>query len=90
MQGWHAFSGEMQQCYNVDMRCLDATFQEEQQQYYLATSAWADVHPSQLQGPPACLRTYDLLALTQQELEAPLLVRFRPEQDCCARVQRDA
>ena len=75
MQGWHGFTDDMQSCYGVDMRCLDATFEQEQQQYYLQTSAWADVHPSQLQGPPACLRTYDLATLTQQELEAPLQVR---------------
>ena len=86
MQGWHGFTDDMQSCYGVDMRCLDATFEQEQQQYYLQTSAWADVHPSQLQGPPACLRTYDLATLTQQELEAPLQARsclHAPPASCC-------
>ena len=74
MHGWQGFVGDMQQCYGVDMACLTHTFQQEQQQYYLATSAWADVHPSQLQGPPVCIRSYDLLTLTQEELAAPLQV----------------
>ena len=74
MQGWRTFTDDMQQCYGVDMTCLNSHFQDEQRQYYLATSAWADVHPSQLQGPAACIRTYDLGTLTQQELEAPLQV----------------
>ena len=78
MQGWHTFVGDIQQCYGVDMSCLNSTFQQEQQQYYLATSAWADVHPSQLQGPPVCIRAYDLATLTQEELAAPLQVSPSP------------
>ena len=86
MQGWHSFVGDIQQCYGVDMSCLNATFQKEQQQYYLATSAWADVHPSQLQGPPVCIRSYDLATLTQQELAAPLQVSPCPGHSGCPRV----
>ena len=78
MHSWHGFVGDIQQCYGVDMGCLNSTFQAEQQQYYLATSAWADVHPSKLQGPPVCIRNYDLLQLSQKELAAPLHVRLPP------------
>jgi len=43
----------------------------------LETSAWADVHPSQLLGPPAQLKCYDLLTVTLEELAAPLKARNR-------------
>ena len=50
-------------------------YRDEQKEYYLSTAAWSDVHPSQLAGPPACIKEYDLLTVTVAELEAPLKVR---------------
>ena len=41
----------------------------------MATAAWCDVHPSQLAGPGACFKEYDLLTVTVDELKAPLQVR---------------
>ncbi|MCJ1422141.1 hypothetical protein MMC29_000020 [Sticta canariensis] len=72
MQGWSAFVHEVNAFYGVDMQCLNDAFHQEQRDYYLSTSAWADVHPSQLQGPPACFKQYDLHTLTLAELAAPL------------------
>jgi len=46
-----------------------------QSDYYTATAAWSDVHPSQLAGPGACFKEYDLLTVTLDELKAPLQVR---------------
>lgn len=43
-------------------------------EYYLQTSAWADVHPSQLLGPPCLVKEYDLLQVSLEELAAPLQV----------------
>lgn len=74
MQGWSAFVHEVNAFYGVDMQCLNDAFHQEQRDYYLCTSAWADVHPSQLQGPPACFKQYDLHTLTLAELAAPLQV----------------
>lgn len=74
MEGWAEFSAEMRQYYGVDMSCLDERYRREQKEYYLETSAWADVHPSQMLGPPATLKEYDLLTVTLEELAQPLRV----------------
>lgn len=47
---------------------------KEQSEYYQQTTSWADVHPSQMIGPPACFKTFDLLTVTVEELKAPLKV----------------
>ena len=137
MDGWEAFSGDMQQFYGLDLDCLrDDYFREQvrthkqelpctrlfgqtcalrcdprpchaemtacsahpdgcssgsrarrlesslslicecgQSDYYTATAAWSDVHPSQLAGPGACFKEYDLLTVTLDELKAPLQAR---------------
>lgn len=54
---------------------LPQEYRDEQKDYYLSTAAWSDVHPSQLAGPPACIKEYDLLTVTVAELEAPLKVQ---------------
>lgn len=77
MEGWAEFSAEMRQYYGVDMSCLDERYRREQKEYYLETSAWADVHPSQMLGPPATLKEYDLLTVTLEELAQPLREKFR-------------
>jgi hypothetical protein len=41
----------------------------------MATAAWCDVHPSQLAGPGACFKEYDLLTVTLDELKSPLQAR---------------
>ena len=78
MEGWAAFTQDMRQYYGVDMGCLNDEYRREQQEYFLETSAWADVHPSQLLGPPACFKRYDLLTVTLEELAAPLQVPPSP------------
>lgn len=74
MGGWADFLGDMQRYYGVSMECLNDEFRQEQQEYFMSTSAWADVHPSQLMGPPACFKHYDLLTVTLEEIAAPLQV----------------
>ena len=74
MGGWADFLGDMQRFYGVSLECLNDEFRQEQQEYFMSTSAWADVHPSQLMGPPACFKQYDLLTVTLEEIAAPLQV----------------
>lgn len=74
MGGWADFLGDMQRFYGVSLECLNNEFRQEQQEYFMSTSAWADVHPSQLMGPPACFKHYDLLTVTLEEIAAPLQV----------------
>ena len=75
MEGWAGFTQDMRQYYGVDMGCLNEEYRREQQEYFLETSAWADVHPSQLLGSPACFKRYDLLTVTLEEVAAPLKAR---------------
>jgi hypothetical protein len=56
-------------CVQVDLDVLSESYRCEQKEYYLATSAWADVHPSQLLGPGVCFKKYDLLTITIDELK---------------------
>ena len=74
MGGWGDFLGDMQRFYGVNLQCLNDEFRQEQQDYFMSTSAWADIHPSQLLGPPACFKHYDLLTVTLEEIAAPLQV----------------
>lgn len=76
MGGWGNFLGDMQRFYGVNLECLNNEFRQEQQEYFMSTSAWADIHPSQLLGPPACFKRYDLLTVTLDEIAAPLQVCF--------------
>ncbi|KAL3132213.1 hypothetical protein ABBQ32_008803 [Trebouxia sp. C0010 RCD-2024] len=79
MGGWSNFLGDMQRFYGVNLDCLSDEFRQEQQEYFMSTSAWADVHPSQLLGPPACFKRYDLLTVTLAEIAAPLQESFSLE-----------
>ena len=79
MAGWGEFLGDMQRYYSVSLECLNDEFRQEQQEYFMNTSAWADIHPSQLLGPPACFKHYDLLTVTLQDIAAPLQVQPRSQ-----------
>jgi hypothetical protein len=69
MEGWGHFIKDMRQWYGVDMDCLSGKFKEEQREYFLTTSQWADIHPSQQLGPAALYKSYDLHTLTLEELK---------------------
>lgn len=83
MGGWGNFLGDMQRFYGVNLECLNSEFRQEQQEYFMSTSAWADIHPSQLLGPPACFKHYDLLTVTLDEIAAPLQVCNPQESAAC-------
>lgn len=74
MENWGDFSQDVMQYYGVNLMCLEKQYKEEQRGYYLQTTCWADIHPSQLLGPPTCFKEYDLLTITLEELAAPLKV----------------
>ena len=85
MEGWADFTQDMRHFYGVDMNCLDNSYRREQKEYYLETSVWADIHPSQLLGPACCFKEYDLLHVTLEELAAPLQVRVAIPSDALCR-----
>lgn len=53
----------------VDLDCLSDSYRDEQREYYLSTSAWAEVHPAQLLGPGVLIKSYDLNKVTLEELQ---------------------
>lgn len=53
----------------VDLDCLSDAYRTEQREYYMNTSAWAEVHPAQLLGPGVLLKSYDLNTVTLEELK---------------------
>lgn len=55
---------------------------DEQEDYFSRTAAWADVHPSQMVGPPVSVKSYDLLKLSLEELKADLKVGPRRAEIC--------
>ncbi|WIA11620.1 hypothetical protein OEZ85_011724 [Tetradesmus obliquus] len=72
MYGWSEFLKEMKGFYQVDLDCLSESYRKEQKDYYMSTSAWGNVHPSQLMGPGTCFKKYDLHTITIEELKAEL------------------
>lgn len=76
MENWADFIAEMKDYYDVSLQCLSDDFQKEQLEYYKMTASWADVHPSQMLGEGALLKSYDLKYLTLEELKAPLKSEF--------------
>eukprot|EP00882_Tetradesmus_deserticola_P026662 GHRQ01029430.1.p1 GENE.GHRQ01029430.1~~GHRQ01029430.1.p1 ORF type:complete len:489 (+),score=148.86 GHRQ01029430.1:167-1633(+) len=87
MYGWSEFLKEMKGFYQVDLDCLSEAYRSEQKEYYMSTSAWGNVHPSQLMGPGACFKKYDLHSVTIDELKADLLAEVSlPIVDACGPV----
>jgi protein arginine N-methyltransferase 1 len=76
MHGWGDFIADMREMYGVEMDCLSDDYRKEQKEYYSQTSAWTDIHPSQMVGPPALIKAYDLKTVTLEELKAPLNANF--------------
>lgn len=74
MEAWDHFVGDVKRYYGVDMDCLTECFHEEQRTYYLATSSWSDVHPSQLLSSATCFQTYDLATLELTQVLNPIEV----------------
>ena len=68
--GWDEFADQTLNTYGVDMRALTETFEQEQTEFFMNTSAWVDVHPSQVLGTTCVLKEYDLHTVTLEEMKA--------------------
>lgn len=71
VEGWSEFCEVTGAKFGVDMGALSTAFKAEQTQYYLQTSLWSDISPSQLLGPPVVLASYDLNAITVEDITRP-------------------
>ena len=68
--GWDEFADQTLNTYGVDMRALTEPFEQEQTEFFMNTSAWVDVHPSQVLGSTCLLKEYDLHTVTLEEMKA--------------------
>lgn len=67
---WKEFQADITDKYLVSFKCLEAAYTTECSDYFYKTALWMDVHPSQLLGSAAVMKTYDLLTVTIADLEA--------------------
>jgi protein arginine N-methyltransferase 1 len=42
------------------MTALSDTYEKEQREFFMNTSSWVDIHPSQLLGQPYTLKEFDM------------------------------
>ena len=68
--GWDNFVDDTRENYGVDMSALTDTFEKEQREFFLNTSAWVDINPSQLLGAPCVVKEYDLNVVTLEEMKS--------------------
>ena len=60
MRGVPYASDSTRNNYGVDMTALSETYEKEQREFFMNTSSWVDIHPSQLLGQPYTLKEFDM------------------------------
>ena len=73
VEEWGEFVEEWKSAHGVDFSCLSATLAEEAKEAYLGVSHGVDLEPSDLLGPPVCIKEIDLLTVTLEECSHVLL-----------------
>jgi protein arginine N-methyltransferase 1 len=68
-ENWEYFNSDMKAFYGVDLGSLTEDFDKEQRDYFINSTAWQDVHPSQVVGQPMCFKTYDLGKVSISEIQ---------------------
>ncbi|KAK8962752.1 Protein arginine N-methyltransferase PRMT10 [Platanthera guangdongensis] len=68
MSDWYSFVNDTEANYGVNMNVLTKAYREEHEKYYLKTSLWNNLHPSQLIGHPAIVKEIDCLAATVDDI----------------------
>lgn len=51
-------------------------FLQEQKEYLLQTACWSDVHPGNVLGQPAVVKSFDLATVPLKEIKAPIRSKF--------------
>jgi hypothetical protein len=62
--------------YDVDMSCLTTDFEAEQREYLHQTATWTDIHPGNLLGQAALIKSMDLAKISLEEVKAPIKHSF--------------
>lgn len=64
---WETFAWEMQGLYNFDVSAITQDFYDEQEQYYLNSSAWIELKASSVLGKPIEIKQLDLTTCTLKD-----------------------
>ena len=70
MESWEDFLAKATYSYDVNFSCLTQVFEEEAKGYYLSTNLCVDLEPSDLLGPPVCIKNIDLLTATLNDVKS--------------------
>lgn len=69
LQVWDEFVETTKENYGVDMSALTSEYEAEQEDFFMNTSAWVDIHPSQELCAPFVLKEFDLNTATLKDIE---------------------
>ncbi|GAQ79601.1 protein arginine methyltransferase [Klebsormidium nitens] len=70
MNDWVHFTQNTRHAFGVDMSTLSNSYREEQVKYFLQTSLWQSLYPSQVVGQPALVKEIDCLTVTLDDVKA--------------------
>jgi len=74
---WKEFVATTRDNYSIDLSCMDDEYEDEQKEHYLNTSAWVDIHPSQLMSTPCTLASFDLNKCSMEDIKVLRDVDFK-------------
>ncbi|EWM23599.1 Ribosomal L11 methyltransferase, PrmA [Nannochloropsis gaditana] len=69
LEDWQTFSHQTKEFYDLDMAGLTAQYEEEQKEYYLLSSSWAELRAEQVVAEPVVIRRLDLKSCTFEEIK---------------------
>jgi len=77
MRDWRSFLEQMQSLYNVDMSVLTPPFKKEQQDYYIYSGLWTELHSEHVVGQSVVIKHLDLRTCTLKDSECVDPVPFQ-------------
>ena len=76
LHAWSQFVADTHENYGIDLSCMNNEYEEEQTEHYLNTSAWVDIHPSQVMAKPVTIASFDLNTCTMDDIKQLRDVNF--------------
>ena len=73
---WHAFTEDVRSYYDVDLTCMTRDYEQEQHEYLHQTASWSDVHPGNLLGKTAVIKTFDLRTIGLDDVKGAISADF--------------
>lgn len=70
MEDWQTFSRNMQQNYNINVKCLTAAYDKEQADYFIYSALWTELQPEHVLGQPVVIKQIDLNTCTLEDVDS--------------------